>query len=156
MNELLKNYKVVLLVVVPILILVLIRSLSTNHFKTDAKKWAEPSVLQSNIITTEKYGSLSGNILIIHLDEKKIANTGIKGNEIEIVPDAILQSENLKKIKKNDGPVLLFSADPAISSRIWMVLSQLGCKNIFILTKEADNEVLKYKFRTDSIISPER
>jgi len=155
MNELLKNFKIVLLVVVPILILVLIRSLSTNHFKTDAKKWAEPSLLQSNIITPEKFGTLTGNVLIIHLDEEKSGSTGIKGNEIEIVPATILQSENLKRIRKNDGPVLLFSADPAISSRIWMVLSQLGCKNIFILTKEADNEVLKYKFRTDSIISPE-
>lgn len=150
--DLVKKYKAVIIVVLPVLILVLIRSLGSNHFKTDAKKWAEPSVLQSNIITTEKYGSLSGNILIIHLDEKKIANTGIKGNEIEIVPDAILQSENLKKIKKNDGPVLLFSADPAISSRIWMVLSQLGCKNIFILTKEADNEVLKYKFHPETSV----
>jgi len=156
MHELIKKYKTIFLVVLPIIILVIIKSLNSNHFKTDAKKWAEPSVMQSNIITPEKFASLSGNILIIHLDAEKSVSTGMKENEIEILPDAILQSENLKKIKKNDGPVLLFSADLAISSRIWMVLSQLGCKNIFILTKEADNEVLKYKFRTDSIISPER
>jgi hypothetical protein len=156
MHELIKKYKTIFLVIVPILILALIRSLSSNHFKSDAKKWAEPSLMQSNIITPDKYGSLTGNFLIIHLDTEKNGNTGIKGNEVEMLPDEILQSENLKRIKKNDGPVLLSSTDPAISSRIWMILSQLGCKNIFILPKEADNEVLKYKFRTDSIISPER
>ncbi len=148
--DLVKKFRAVIIVVLPVLILVLIRLFSTNQFRNDAKKWAEPSVIQSNIITHEKYGSLSGNILIIHLDAEKNGISGIKGNEVEILPDAILQSENLKQIKKNNGPVLLFSADPAISSRIWMVLSQLGCKNIFILTKEADNEVLKYKLQNDS------
>ncbi len=148
--DLVKKFRAVIIVVLPVLILVLIRLFNTNQFRNDAKKWAEPSVIQSNIITPEKYGSLSGNILIIHLDAEKNGISGIKGNEVEILPDAILQSENLKQVKKNNGPVLLFSADPAISSRIWMVLSQLGCKNIFILTKEADNEILKYQLPNDS------
>lgn len=154
MNEIIKNYKIVLYVVVPILILVLIRSFGTIHFKSDAKKWAEPSVLQSNIITLENAGSLSGTKLIIDLDKERSGINGSTFNEIEILPDAILQSENLKKIKKNDGPALLFSKDPAISSRIWMVLSQLGCKNIFILTNDPGNEEQKFKFIHDSILIP--
>lgn len=148
--DFLKENKVLIAIVVTVVILVMIRSLGTGHFKSDAKKWAEPSVLHSNIITPETAESLSGTKLIIDLEKEKSGIDLSLGKEIEIQPDAILQSENLKIIKKNNGPVLLYSADPAISSRIWMVLSQLGYRNIFILTKEADNEVLKYKLRKDS------
>ena len=148
--DFLKKNKVLIAIVLTVLILVLIRSLDSNHFKNDAKKWAEPSVLHSNIITIEKAGSISGTKLIIDLGNEKSGINLSLGNEIEILPDAVLQSENIKKIKKNNGPVLLYSADPAISSRIWMVLSQLGCKNIFILIKDADNEVIKYKLPKDS------
>ena len=148
--DFLKENKVLFAIVLTVLILVLIRSLGTDHFKNDAKKWAEPSILHSNIITIEKAGSLSGTKLLIDLGKEKSGINLSLGNEIEIPPEAILQSENLKKIKKNEGPVLLFSTDPSISSRIWMVLSQLGYKNIYILTNDADNEVLKYKLPIDS------
>jgi hypothetical protein len=148
--DFLKKNKVLVAIVLTVLILVLIRSLGTDHFKSDAKKWAEPSVLHSNIITPEAAGSLSGTKLIIDLEKEKSGTNLSSGNEIEILPDAILQSENLKKIKKNNGPVLLYSSDPSVSSRIWMILSQLGYKNLFILTKDADNEVLKYKLPIDS------
>ena len=151
--DFLKKNKVLIAIVLTVLILVLIRSFSTNHFKTDAKKWAEPSVLLSNIITIEKAGSLLGTKLIIDLEKEKSGINAGMVNEIEVPPDAILHSENLKIIKKNNGPVLLFSADPSISSRIWMLLSQLGYKNILILTRDADNEVLKYKFTTKTLIN---
>ena len=39
---LLKKYKAVIIVVLPILILVLLRYFGPNHFKSDAKRWAEP------------------------------------------------------------------------------------------------------------------
>jgi hypothetical protein len=56
---------------------------------------------------------------------------------------------------KNKGPVILVSSENTISARIWMLLSQKGLKNIFILSEEKDFEVLKNKFRTDTLSIPE-
>jgi len=149
------KYKVVIAVVLLILILVLIRQFGGNHFQTDAKRWSEPSIMRLNIITEEKIGTLSGEKLIINLGE---GNRGIKdmGMELLNIPaDSVLRKNILHTIGKHDGPLLLYSSETAVSARIWMVLSQMGYKNIFILTNEADNEISKNKFRPDTIVRPE-
>jgi len=153
--DLIKKHKAVIAVVLPILILVLIRSFSANHFKSDAKKWADPSVMRSNIIIREQTRTLSGEKLIINLIKGDSFRNSLSLNELNIPADSILIKNNLNTIRKHSGPVLLFSKESALSARVWMVLSQMGYKNIFILTDNADNEVLKYKFRPDTIVRPE-
>jgi hypothetical protein len=153
--DLIKKYKVVLAVVLPILLLVLLRSFSTTHFKPDAKKWSEPSFNKSNYISLNDIGRLSGEILIINLGTEVGDLNNLSKNVYNISASSILEKNNIRIIKNHNGPILLFSQESSVSSRIWMVLSQLGYKNIFILTKESDNEVLKYKFRPDSITRPE-
>jgi hypothetical protein len=64
-----------------------------------------------------------------------------------------LNKNNFSLIGKHNGPVLLYSADPGLSARIWMLLSQMGRRNIYILTDSTDNEILKYKFRPDSLMN---
>ena len=149
--ELLKNYKVVITVVLSVLVLVLIRSAGVNHFKSDAKKWADPSFSQSNAITPEQVKLLKGNNLAINLDKSPATVTGITGDLKSIPADSILSQKHLSTILKHDGPVLLLSSDPGLSARIWMVLSQMGRKNIYILTSTTDNEILKYKFQPESL-----
>lgn len=153
--SLINKYKVVIAVVLPILILVLIRSFCANHFKSDAKRWAEPSVKQSNIITGEQINALSGEKLIINLGEAGSGLNEITSDALFIAANSILSKNNLSIIRKHDGPVLLVSSETAVSARIWMVLSQMGYKNIYILTNDADSEVLKYKFRPDTLVRPE-
>jgi hypothetical protein len=151
--ELLKKYRLVIIVVLPILILVLIRSTGLNHFKNDAKKRAEPSVKQSNIMIIEQAGSLSGKNLIINLDKEVSQISKLTGDVQNIPADSVLTKNYVTMIMKHDGPVLLFSSDPGLSARIWMILSQLGCSNIYILTDKADNEVFKYKFKPDTLLT---
>ncbi len=153
--EIFKKYKAVILIVLPLLILVLIRSAGSYHFKPDAEKLAEPSFINSNLISKDQLGSFPGDKLIISLTDLQDNERNTLGNVIEIAPVDILLKENIEKIKNNNGPVLLYSGDPAISSRIWMVLTQIGIKNVFILTVDPDNELLKHEFRPDSLIKPE-
>jgi hypothetical protein len=149
--EFLKKIKVVIAIVLIILVLVLIRSTNIYHFKNDAKKWAEASVKQSNRLTIDQAGAIKGNCLIINLDKEGNTISELTGN-VEIIPaDSVLNKNHITMIMKHDGPVLLFSSEAGLSARIWMILSQMGCRNIYILTKNADNEVLKYKFRPDSL-----
>jgi 3-mercaptopyruvate sulfurtransferase SseA len=72
-----------------------------------------------------------------------------------IPADSILSKKYLNTIRKHNGPVILFSSEMAVSARIWMLLSQMGCKNIYILTNNTDNEVFKSKFRPDTVTRPE-
>jgi hypothetical protein len=151
MNLIIK-YKAVILVVLPVLILVLIRSVSPNHFKPDVKKWAEPSLMQSNIISKDKLGTLTGEKLIVNLDNGNADLSDPANNVINMNSADILIKDNLKTIKNHKGPVVIYSDETALSSRIWMVLSQLGCKNIYILTNDTEIEVLKYKLVPDSTL----
>jgi hypothetical protein len=155
MNVIIKENKTVIVIILTVLILVIIRSLGTNHFKGDAKGLAEASLEQSNLISKEKAGTLSGEKLLIVLDQENVDFKELSQSIIKISPADILSKNNLKMISKNAGPVLLYSSDPSISSRIWMILSQMGNKNIFILTNDTFNEVLKYKLLPDTSIKSE-
>lgn len=153
--EIIKKYKEVITVVLIVLILVLIRSLGVNHFKNDAKRWAEPTIKQSNTITIEHYGTLPGKKLVINLDKDVSGISQITMDGQNIPADSILSKKYFKIIRKHDGPILLFSSETSVSARIWMVLSQMGFDNIYILNNNTDNEVFKYKFRPDTLPRPE-
>jgi hypothetical protein len=153
--EFVKKNIIVIAIVLAVLIMVLIRSFGGDHFKSDAKKWAEPSIMLSNIIPAEKIGTLSGEILIIRMGEKAIDIIEASTRTLNITADSILTKEIFSFIQNNNGPVLLVSDEMSVSARIWMVLSQLGFDNIFIITDDPDNDNLKYKFRPDTSIRPE-
>lgn len=150
--ELLKSFKVVIIVVLTILILVVIRSLSVNHFRNDAKKWVEPSLNHVNTVTVEHASALPGNNMVIKLDKDAALGAGLRGERLIISPDSILDKKIIRRILKFNGNILLEAAEPGLSARIWMILRQMGCRNIYILTKDTENEVLKYKFRSDTLL----
>jgi hypothetical protein len=146
--ELIKKYKVVIISVIILLVLILIRSSGFSHFKNDAQKRAQPSVIHSNRITIREAVPLAGKSLIINLADVTPVRIKELSASIQNIPaDSVLSKNHIKAIMKHDGPVLLFSSEPGLSARIWMIISQMGCRNLYILTDSTDNEVLKYKFR---------
>jgi hypothetical protein len=151
MEPILKN-KALIATVLIILILVIIRSAGSYHFKNDARKWAETSMNQSNTITEEKAGNLSGQKLIIFLVTDQGEISKVSSDTLYITADSVLSNKYLKTIIKHSGPVMITSAETAVSARIWMVLSQMGRRNLYILTNNTDNEILKYKFRPDTLL----
>ncbi len=153
--ELMKKYGALIIIVLTIIILVIIRQFGGNNFKVNAKKWAGPSMSGSNIIAADQYQALPGEKLVINLDKKEISNIENINNVINIPADSILNKKNIHLIRRYTGPVLLYSSEPEVLSRVWMVLSQMGIRQLYILTTEKDNEVLKYKFRPDTISRPE-
>jgi len=148
--ELIKRYRVVIGIVTAILILVIVRSSGFNHFRNDAKKWAGRSLTHAAEINIEKAASLKGKRLIINLDKDTVQARSLSSAELYIPPDSILSKKYLTIIRNHAGPLIIFSADPGLSARVWMVLSQLGQKNIYILADMTSNEVLNYKFLPDN------
>lgn len=149
-----RKYRLVIAVVLPILILIFIRSLGANHFRSDAKKWAEPSLNRSNIVSRESVKKMPGEKLIINLDNEARGINDEETEEVYISPDSILSKNYLNKIREHKGPVLLYSPDPSVTPRIWMIISQMGCRNVYILTSNTDNEAFKHNFRSDTNTRP--
>lgn len=153
--NLINRYRILLAIVLPVVILIAIKTCRAGSFKYDSKKWAESSFDSSNLISISETGTLSGEKLLINLDNGKIQLSEKSIAEVHIPPDSVLYSKNLNKIKDHKGPVLIYSSDPALSARIWMVISQTGCRNLYILTSNTDNEAFKNEFRPDTIVRPE-
>ena len=143
-----KNWELVL-VVLALTVLVLFRSISNNHFKSDAKKWAAPSMNQSNTITGEMLVTLKETYRLIDLDKDSIQKAIVLNSE-RIDPDSLFARKYITSIKEFKGKVILYSSNPGVSARMWMLLSQMGLSNIYILT-DSDNEVLKYTLKHDSL-----
>jgi hypothetical protein len=146
--EVIKKYKVVIISVILLLVLILIRSSGFSHFKNDTQKRVQPSLNKSNLITLREAGRLAGKSLIINLsgvtpDQIKELSASVQN----IPADSVLSKNHIKGIMKHEGPILLYSSEPGLSARIWMIISQLGCRNLYILTDSTDNDILKYKFR---------
>jgi hypothetical protein len=147
--DIIKKNLVVIFIILTLLVLILIRSTGMNHFKSDAKSHAEASMMQTNTITSEKFVALQGNKLLINLGGDTNDSNGIPVERINVSPDSILIKSHLNAIMKHKGPVVLYSSEPAMSARIWMLLSQMGRKDIFILSN-TDDETLKYKLHPDT------
>jgi hypothetical protein len=151
----LKKYLSISAVFLIVLFAVLYRSFNQSGFRYDATKLAVSSIHGSNIITEEQIAALQNDALIIELSSPGLLKGKYLDITMKINPDSILLKKNLRKIRNHQGPVILLSSENSISARIWMLLSQKGLKNILILSQEKDFEVLKNKFRPDSLSMPE-
>jgi hypothetical protein len=147
--EFIRKNKAALAIVLIVLVLVLLRSTGVGHFKNNAKKWAEPSLSKSNTLSTEQAKSLHGAKLIVNIDKNELSESVINGEIRNIPADSVLIKQNIKFIIRHNGPVLLCSSDASLSARIWIILSQMGCKSIYILTPDSLNEAPKYEFTPD-------
>jgi len=136
----LKQYWLVVTIFLIVVLFVLFRSFSRHDFRYDAARWAGPSVTGANIITEEHISALHGEILLISLGNQATVTDQLKDKTMTVNPESILEKGNLSVIRKNKGSVILFSDDSSVSARVWMVLSEMGMQNIYILHDE-ENQV---------------
>ena len=131
-----KQYRLAVSIFVLVTLLVLIRTFNQKNFRYDAVKWAEPSALGSNILTEDQVENLDGEKLIIFLGNSVNVSNRFQEITRSMDPGAILEKENLHILRRNRGPIILFSEEGAVSAKVWMVLSEMGLKNVFILLPE--------------------
>jgi hypothetical protein len=152
MNKM-KTYSIIITAVAVLVVIVLIRTLSTSYFRTNASKWAAPSITNSALISKEDIAELNKKFVIVNISETN-SNYDEFGEVLSIPARLILQKESRKKLRiYKKSTIILTSDDPALNARIWMLMSQLGYSNLRILNADSDNEVLKYEFRPDLLIN---
>jgi hypothetical protein len=134
-----KQYWLVILIFSLVTLLVLLRTFNQNNFRYDAVKWAEPSVLGSNLLTENQAVSIEGKKLIIALGGEVTFSKPFQDGVLRMDPESILQKGNLDILRRNKGPVILYSDQSSVSAKVWMVLSEMGLKNIYIILPQENH-----------------
>jgi len=132
----LKQYWLVLSIFLLVVCMVLFRTFNREQFRYDAVKWAESSIPGSNLVTEDKIMKMDGKVLLINLGNVSPSDRKLQVNTVTMDPGLILEKENFEVIRKNRGPVILFSEDRSVSARVWLVLSEMGLKNIYIFQND--------------------
>ena len=148
--SLLKNLKIILPVLMALLILVIIRISDKNIFREPVRKAIEATQSNGNLITPDQLKLLSGSYLVIDL-RRIAANDSIQFQHRKQIPfEKILDRDNRDVLDQTKGDLILYSDDVATASKAWVILNQLGYKNLLILTSNDNAEELKYKFQPDT------
>lgn len=131
-----KRYKYILAAVVVLAALAAVRAFNPAMFRYDAVEWAKKSVDGENIVTPGRVSSVGGNILFVMLDVNCKAPDITGATLLTADPGALLSGDSIRKIRRNKGPVVLCSGDISVSARVWMVLSETGIRDLYILKKD--------------------
>jgi len=145
-----KEYSLVIAIVLVIIAMVLVKTLTSGHFRNDAEKWAGPSFNRSNLITAGQLKAFTGEALVVDVTAKGDFLKQYSG-AISIPASSLLDKTNQRKLRAHNGSIILVSDDPALSARMWMLLSQMGYTHLFILSDSSDIEVLNYKFQEEGV-----
>lgn len=130
----LKNLRIVLIVVLPVILLILLYNSGNRHFTADTAKAALPAQKNANLIAPENLDKLKGEKLIINIDDSaELSENQGREKRIRIPASELTKSENIKKLKRNHGALIIESADNDKAARAWMLLAQLGVDNLYIL-----------------------
>ena len=148
--SLLKNLSGILLIIMGLLVLVVSRNSDTNIFKEPVRKAIGATQSNGNLITPDQLKLLPNPYLVIDL-RSVTRNDSIQfQHRMQIPFEKILDRENRDVLDQTKGNLILYSDDVATSSKAWVILNQLGYKNLLILTSNANTEELKYKFQPDT------
>jgi len=145
-----KSLRIVILIVGVLLVLVFIRNSDQNVFKEKAKTAIEAAWNKSNLLTFDQLKKFTTPYLIIDIGDGKRPDSLLFQRAVKITFSQLLDKANRKVLDEANGELILFADDVASASRAWVILNQLGYKNLRILTLGNNLEELKYKFQPDT------
>lgn len=155
MNQL-KNLKFIILIIGILLVLVVLRVSDQNLFKKDVKTAIEAARNNSNMISADQLRQQKNPWMVVNIGNSDIPDSIQVEHSMKIPFENLLDQTNRKILKGVDGDLILYSADVATAAKAWVILNQLGYKNVFILNAEENPEELKYKFQPDTTVKLEQ
>ena len=145
-----KSLKIIILVIGVLLVLVIVRNSDRKVFKEKAKTAVEAARNNSNLITINQLKKLTTPYLIIDIGSEPRPDSLQFQHAVKITFSQLLDKANRKVLDEASGELILYADDIATISRAWVILNQLGYKNLRILTFDNNSEELKYKFQPDT------
>lgn len=146
----LKNLKFILLALAILLILVIVRNSDRNIFRSDANAAIDATQNNSNLRSPDQLHQMKSQWLVVNIGNSDLPDSLHIENSIRIPFANLLDEVNRKILNEVKGDLVLYSADVATASKAWVILNQLGFKNVKILATEKIPEKLKYKFQPDT------
>jgi uncharacterized protein (UPF0333 family) len=143
----LKEFKIVLLILLVVLVLVIVKSTGKNRFKQDAKSAIETITSNNFSVSLTDFSAAENQFLVVELNESGSVQFE---NSIKVNFEKLIDETILEKLKETENKILLVSEDNSLAIKSWVILNQLGFKNIFVLLVDENKEVVKYKFQPDT------
>lgn len=148
--NLLKNLKIIILVIAVLLIFIIVRNADRNVFRENAKTAVEDALDNRNLITLSKFRELGTPYLVIELGSEKKHDSLQFKHSIQIPFEKLSDKPNREILDQAEGKLILLSDNTATASKAWIILNQLGYRNVLILTLDENPGELKYKFQPDT------
>lgn len=146
----------VLGLIILVAVIMIIRLTSPDLFKQNASAAIDAAQNNANFILAEQVSANSGEFLVVDLNDSEKYNSTTFRNSVNIPFQTLLEKTNLETLKSTSKKIALFSSEISTSAKAWVILNQLNIQNVFILQNSPDEEVLKYKFRPDTVAQPEQ
>ena len=143
----LKDLKIVLIFLLVVLVFVIVRTTGKNRFKGDAKDAIEAVKTNNFSVSVNELKGSENQYFIIDLNESGSAQFE---NSLKIQFEKLLEETTLQKLKETENKILLVSDDNSVAAKAWVILNQLDFNNVFVLSDDENNEVLKYEFKPDT------
>jgi hypothetical protein len=88
--------------------------------------------------------------MVVNIGNSDLPDSVQVEHSIKIPFENLLDQTNRKILEGVNGDLILYSVDVATASKAWVILNQMGFKNVFILYAGGNTEELKYKFQPDT------
>lgn len=145
--EKLKNLKWIILIVLLIAALVIVRMTNSSGFKGDAREVVATISAGDFLISANKYNQNKEEYQVVTLTQPESLDTVQFKNAIKISFERLLEESVIQKLKETQIKILLVSVNNSQTSKAFVILNQMGFKNVFVLSNEENPEVLKYQFQ---------
>ena len=148
--KLLKDFKVVVFVLVILLTLVVGRVSDQQVFKEKAVVAIDQANENRNLVTSDQLKKNVSPFVVIDLDGKSQQGTFPGQSSVPIPFEKLLDQENRITLNTAKGEIILKAEEVATASKAWVILNQLGYRKVKILSPDGRQEELKYKFQPDT------
>lgn len=145
--EKLKNLKWIILIVLIIAVLVVVRTAGNGGFKGDARETVATIAAGDFLISVNEYNQNKEVYQVVTLTQSENPDPVQLENAINIQFEQLIEESVIQKLKETQIKILLVSADNAQTAKAFVILIQMGFKNVFILSNDENPEVLKYQFQ---------
>jgi hypothetical protein len=153
MMKLLKELKYVLLISAIILVMMVIKISKNNSWHGNTWEAAEIMALRTNFISMEEMSKLEGQITLIRTGSSVADSRLSSFPAVNAAWEEMVKKEFLRKITQPDHTYVIVSGKKTDGIRAWVLLDQMGVKNLLILDEEGiDNELFKYQFQPDTTV----
>lgn len=142
----LKNLKIVLVILLVVLVLVIVRTTGKNRFKQDAQNAIEAVESNNFSVSSKDFKGTESQYLVVEINE---SGSEQFEKSIKVEFEKLLDKSTLQILKETDNKILIVSSDNSVAVKAWVILNQLNFKDVFVLSTEADPEILKFEFQPD-------